>query len=135
METALTEVRLREGRLRERRRQREQRLLFSACTGLGALLCAALALFGGTGPAQPPMTGYGTMQFPGAGGYVLAGVLAFMAGVAAAALCFRPREKRRKKDRAERAEAPQPREEDSGEGGSEPRHPAGTDEIGGGEPK
>ena len=68
----------------------------------GTLLRAAARQFAGAGAAWAPDSVYGAFLLsPAAGGYVLAGVIAFAAGIAVTVLCIARREgQRRKQSRA-----------------------------------
>lgn len=83
------------------RREGENRrimLLGGASTALTAALAALIVAFGGAGH-RPVGAGFAaaTLLGDGAGGYVLAGVAAFMAGVATAVTCIRRRNKNDRK--------------------------------------
>jgi len=86
----------RDGRLRERRRRRAGAL--SGTTALlAALLLAASRQLPGVGAARAADSVYGAFLLsPAAGGYVLAGVIAFVAGIAVTALCIAHRGKQRR---------------------------------------
>lgn len=76
-------------------------------SALSAVLCVTLTVcFGYFGRSAPPsvpaLTVYGTILLGGgAGGYVLAGVIAFMAGVVVTVLCIRAQRKRKHSIREE----------------------------------
>lgn len=83
-------------RIRERQRMREKLLLgslFSLCMLLSFSLVAVAAAIRSSGMGTVPGL-YGAMlMFGDAGGYVVAGVIAFMAGVLVTVLCIRYRKK------------------------------------------
>lgn len=88
-----------EQRLDVLHRKREKRLtgaLSMLCLMLTVSLTAAIGALGGRGKGG--VTGlYGaTMLFEDAGGYVLVGVIAFIAAVSITVLCIRYREKGKK---------------------------------------
>ena len=96
-EELLAGIRRREATLRIRR----QRQGIGELSALSMLLTVALALcfttVRGAAPTSTAQTGYGSILLgEGAGGYVLAGVLAFMAGVIITVLCIRWRRKQNK---------------------------------------
>ena len=101
--------------LRERRRKRQRAALsFGACGCACALLgfCYALAATGGVFLAE---ANFGAFLLPSkAGGYILAGVLAFAAGVVVTMLCLRYRN-----SAAAEPFDPQGRKKDPGGGTSE----------------
>jgi hypothetical protein len=67
--------------------------LFSLCILLSFSLTVTAAAIRNSGMGSVPGM-YGTMlMFDGAGSYVVAGVIAFMAGVLVAVLCLRHRKK------------------------------------------
>ena len=89
-------------RAREQSRQRE-RWRLSALGGLCAALLLALvgggvSMGGGGLGAVQGMYG-ATMMLPGAGGYVLVGIVTFIAAVVITVLCIRHREKNEKEAR------------------------------------
>ena len=88
-------------RVRENNRRRQRRGIY----GLSAacmLLCAALMQTAGTviGPGQPEAWGvFGAMLLrEDAGGYVLVGVICFIAAVAVTVFCTRLRKKNNKQE-------------------------------------
>ena len=97
MEEATQEVARRETILRGSRVSRRM----AGLSALSAVLCVTLAVcFGYFGRSAPPgvsaLTVYGTILLGGgAGGYVLAAVLAFMAGVIVTVVCIRAQKKRK----------------------------------------
>ena len=91
-------------RLRERKRRRAGALAGTTAL-LAALLLAAARQLPGIGAARAADSVYGAFLLsPAAGGYVLAGVIAFVAGIAVTALCLAHRGKQRRK----RPQAPDP---------------------------
>ena len=84
--------------LRREEQDKRIKLLGGASTALTAALAALIVAFGGGGH-RPAGVGYAaaTLLGDGAGGYVLAGVVAFMAGVATAVTCIRSRNKNDRK--------------------------------------
>ena len=83
--------------LRREEQDKRIKLLGGASTALTAALAALIVAFGGG--HRPAGVGYAaaTLLGDGAGGYVLAGVVAFMAGVATAVTCIRSRNKNDRK--------------------------------------
>ena len=105
MDSALQEVR---SRSRLIRRRREKRILRNLAAG-SATLCAALVAVVGTRIHRLDAGGntslFGAFVLPdSAGGYVLAGVIAFFAGVVFTLLCIRWRERRNAADPPDRRE-------------------------------
>ena len=82
----------RAARLRDRRRRREKAVL---SLGIGGCACALLGFgcaLASTGGFSLKETDFGAFLLPSAaGGYILAGVLAFAAGVVITLLCIRSR--------------------------------------------
>lgn len=95
-EQSLTEIRRRETALRSRR---ERRGTWFLSGGTAMLLAALVICFADIRRAAPGIArasgpGYGSILLAeDAGGYVLAGVIAFMAGVIVTVLCIRYRKK------------------------------------------
>ncbi|MCI2046619.1 MAG: hypothetical protein LKJ90_02745 [Faecalibacterium sp.] len=83
---------------------RRQKARIGSLSGLSVLLTAALAIgfidIGNLPPGIPAQTVYGSMLLGvSAGGYVLAGVAAFMTGVVVTVLCIRRRKNMKHKER------------------------------------
>ena len=106
----MLEIKRREALLRK---QREQHGILRLSTCSGALLLAlAVCVMGWSrnAPGLGRQTPYGSILLAdGVGGYVLAGILAFMVGVAVTALCIRYRTRKKNDER----------EQHNDEGGSE----------------
>ncbi|MBQ6650614.1 MAG: hypothetical protein IJM67_05110 [Atopobiaceae bacterium] len=91
-DTALRELVARGALIRQRRERRVTQILTGLSLTCGALLVACFMLLIPDTPADAPMAAYGAFLLPGeAGGYVLAGVIAFALGVAFAVICVRSR--------------------------------------------
>ena len=89
-DTALRELVARGTLIRQRRERRVTRTLASLSLTCGALLVTCIMLLIPKSPADAPMEAYGAFLLPGeAGGYVLAGVIAFALGVAFAVICVK----------------------------------------------
>ena len=89
-DAATREILLRAERLRGRRERAVTRALGGACAGLLALIVLCVGAVSGAGSPPSGRSAYGAFLLPSAaGGYVLAGVLAFVAGVVVTALCLR----------------------------------------------
>ena len=83
--------------LRQRREHRKTAMLGAGSTALFALL-VGIVFGGGASPGGTAgMYTGAAMLFENAGGYVLAAVLAFMAGVVITVLCIRHKKKDEKK--------------------------------------
>ena len=81
-------------RLRRRWEERLRRALAAVCCALAACLFGAFrALTGGGGTGHVPGLYGSALLYGDAGGYVLAGVLAFAAGAVVTLLCIRCRKK------------------------------------------
>ena len=84
-------------RLRQKREHSRIRVLSAACLALTLCLPGAfraLAADGGTGHV-PGLCG-SALLYGGAGGYMLAGILAFAGGVAVTLLCIRSKNKQKR---------------------------------------
>ena len=80
-------------------RKRENRLtamLAALCLMLTASPTGVIGVFGGRGQGRVAGLYGTTMLFEDAGGYVLVGVIAFIAAVVITVLCIRYRERRKK---------------------------------------
>lgn len=89
-DTALRELVARGTLIRQRRERRVAQTLAGLSLTCGALLVACFTLLIPSTPADAPMAAYGAFLLPGeAGGYVLAGVIAFALGVAFAVICVK----------------------------------------------
>ena len=101
LDASLLEIqKRRDERLRRRSRRRVGALSGSTAL-LAALLLAATRQFAGAGAAQASDSVYGAFLLsPAAGGYVLAGVIAFAAGIAVTVLCIARRGARRQRQQA-----------------------------------
>lgn len=99
-----THVEMVKKRIRQRRREKEKRRIFSL-SAICALLSAVLLGMTGTlaGCEQTALPGlYGSMLLhEGVGGYVLVGVIAFTASAAITIVCIRYRERSKKKQAEE----------------------------------
>jgi len=98
-------VKRRAALLRRKREDRMLAMLYVACAALCFSLTKLTGLLEGSVRAGVPGLFGSTMLFEGAGGYVLAGVLAFTAGVVVTVLCLR---------RRDRGENSKPQEKDDG---------------------
>jgi hypothetical protein len=82
--------------LRERRKRGRARLTAGGALAACLALAGFVAVFSGAypgagGPAPVAAAEQAPLMFPGAGGYVLCGVICFAAGVAVTLLCQRKR--------------------------------------------
>ena len=91
-DTALRELVSRGARIRLEKRRRTTKVLAAASLTCGALLLICLTTLVSATPVSTPLVAYGAYLLPGeAGGYVLAGVIAFAIGVAFATYYTRRR--------------------------------------------
>lgn len=89
-DTALHELVARGALIRQRRERRVAQALAGLSLTCGSLLVTCIMLLIPKSPADAPMAAYGAFLLPGeAGGYVLAGVIAFVLGVAFAVICVK----------------------------------------------
>lgn len=92
---------LAKGRARQMRRRREKRLTGRLSLVSAALCCCliyGLGYFSGKSPGAVQDMNGATMLLENAGGYVLVGVLCFIAAVVITVLCIRSREKAKKEN-------------------------------------
>ncbi len=94
-ESLLAEIMDRGRRIRRTQERMKTAVLSAATLFVAALLAGSYARFTESVVSENPQTRYGALLLPGAaGGFVLAAVIAFAAGVTVTLLCVR----RRKKD-------------------------------------
>lgn len=89
LDASLQEIQKRRDARLRRRSQRRVGALSGSTALLAVLLLAAARQFAGAGAAWASDSVYGAFLLsPAAGGYVLAGVIAFAAGIAVTVLCI-----------------------------------------------
>ncbi len=104
MEESLRELERRGTALRLRRRKRHGQVLACLVLVLGSATIAALNMVGGMHGSLTPGTSYGSFLLSStAGGYILAGVLAFICGVVFTLICIHARGQPRERDGTEDA--------------------------------
>lgn len=107
---ALSEILRRSGRITERRNRRAFRIYATASGVLLAASIALITLLPGWTKTEAERTFFGAFLLPSeAGGYVLAGVLAFALGVAVTILCLYLRKRSERRDNL-----PEEKEEETG---------------------
>ena len=105
LDASLQEIQKRRDECLKAKRRRSIRALSGSTVLTAALMIAVIRQFSGARAARAAGSVYGAFLLsPAVGGYILAGVIAFAAGIAFTVLCLSRREKEREKQKQKSSE-------------------------------
>ena len=101
-DTALNEILRRSSRLKKKKEQNRMRILCASSVSLFALLVLSIGIVSRDVSPESAQSLYGSFMLPtNSGGYVLAAVIAFIAGVVVTAVIYRNRKKKKQEDKTD----------------------------------